>query len=483
MLINKALKYVDKQINDYAHIGDQLINSQTGEKFYTRGLFLKLDKYYRDFLRGNYSTRWIAILGLRGVGKTTLMQQLFERIKCPKQCKLFISVDDIKEEGLSLRMILNAYEERIGITYSQLTHPVYIFIDECHYDSNWTNTVKTLFDKNRMIFIVTTGSSAYSLNKSLTTDASRRIHQEYLYPMSFTEYISMLTGIKPMPNLMQELRDLIYGENDTTTIFNEMKKLEPEIRNYYVQLPKDSYTQWVEKYITQGNMPYCINLNQQDAHRRTTTIIKQVITKDFPTFVGIHKSTLGKVGDILHVMSYSLMQSEDNLSKNLGVNKATIRKMLESFREASILKRIYPYSSNKSQITKSSKYLFVSSVYRDTLLNSPDIPSNVRYEDIKGYMLEDIVQLYLSILPQQSASFRIRTYCDTLTDGVDFILEYESNLLAIEVGWAKTNPKQANRTLEYHKRCNKGLLISDTPLKIYDNNIINIPLSDFLLTA
>lgn len=42
-----------------------------------RHLVFKIEKYIRDFLKGERDVRWVVIPGLRGVGKTTATAQIF----------------------------------------------------------------------------------------------------------------------------------------------------------------------------------------------------------------------------------------------------------------------------------------------------------------------------------------------------------------------------------------------------------------------
>lgn len=53
------------------------IEFPTGEKYPTRHAFVRLQKYVTDFMKGNREQRWVIMPGLRGVGKTTLLSQIY----------------------------------------------------------------------------------------------------------------------------------------------------------------------------------------------------------------------------------------------------------------------------------------------------------------------------------------------------------------------------------------------------------------------
>ncbi|MBI5047271.1 hypothetical protein HZC07_06095, partial [Candidatus Micrarchaeota archaeon] len=58
----------------------------------------------------------------------------------------------------------------------------------------------------------------------------------------------------------------------------------------------------------------------------------------------------------------------DNLSKDLGVGKGTIIKMIDFLVKANVITPVSPYVSGKSKVRKESKYLFTSSAIRSVIL-------------------------------------------------------------------------------------------------------------------
>lgn len=53
------------------------IEDSAGGKYPKRHAFIKLQKYVAEFMKGNKEQRWVIIPGLRGVGKTTLLSQIY----------------------------------------------------------------------------------------------------------------------------------------------------------------------------------------------------------------------------------------------------------------------------------------------------------------------------------------------------------------------------------------------------------------------
>jgi predicted AAA+ superfamily ATPase len=115
-------------------------NRVTTAKYAQRSTILKLLQAVRGFQSGQ-DPRWIAVLGLRGVGKTTMLSQLFQNIQTDQHRKLFVALDDAKDNlGIGVREIAAAYERTLGKRFEELTEPVYLFFDEIHFDPQWALT-------------------------------------------------------------------------------------------------------------------------------------------------------------------------------------------------------------------------------------------------------------------------------------------------------------------------------------------------------
>ncbi len=162
----------------FEFIQDQIANADFRIKAYVfdesekrrlgRNCFVKLNMHVQNFLQGKSTIRWITMYGLRGAGKTTLLAQLYEQTKIESKRKLFLSVDQaVGIFGVSLKDILDVYEEALGVSFERLTEPVFLFLDEVQYDEKWALLLKTIYDRSSKVFIVATGSSALSSRQVL----------------------------------------------------------------------------------------------------------------------------------------------------------------------------------------------------------------------------------------------------------------------------------------------------------------------------
>ena len=124
--------------------------------------------------------------GLRGVGKSTLIFQLYEYLTQIQNIEtdriLYISTDHLSEY-LGGR-ILDAMDVFIRELHQQtpvtVDKKLFILIDEAQYDKNWSKAGKILYDQSKNIFMVFTGSSA--LNLELNVDAVRRSKKNLFFP-------------------------------------------------------------------------------------------------------------------------------------------------------------------------------------------------------------------------------------------------------------------------------------------------------------
>ncbi|MBV6514354.1 MAG: hypothetical protein FMNOHCHN_03973 [Ignavibacteriaceae bacterium] len=128
----------------------------------------------------------LVITGMRQVGKTTLMKQLFETVSRPKlwfdlenplEMKIFENID---YDGI--------YQELLRRTAVPERERLFVFIDEIQNLPQITRVIKYLLDKYGVKFIVT-GSSNYYLRNLFPESLSGRKFLFVLPPMDFQEIL------------------------------------------------------------------------------------------------------------------------------------------------------------------------------------------------------------------------------------------------------------------------------------------------------
>jgi len=254
----QTIKYLQNQIAQSDLRARAYVFNEHGQKNPNRNAFIKVRKYINDFLSGVQEPRWITIPGIRGVGKTTLLAQLFYEQKIPQKNRLFLSVDQtIQYLGAPLDQVIDAYEDILGIVFERLNEPVILFLDEVQYEKNWGLILKSVYDRSKKVFIVATGSSALSLQTN--TDIARRTVFETLYPMRFSEYIKIKENKFEQKSLSQKIRQSIFDSSSAEEVYNSLKCLEHNIRTYWTGIDR----QEIDKYLKYGTLPFAVKLGNE----------------------------------------------------------------------------------------------------------------------------------------------------------------------------------------------------------------------------
>ncbi|OGI08634.1 MAG: hypothetical protein A3I68_01020 [Candidatus Melainabacteria bacterium RIFCSPLOWO2_02_FULL_35_15] len=481
MAINQELiNYIQNQLVQSKYRINAFTKTSDGKLYPTRNIYVKLKQYVDDFIKRGSEKRWVIIPGLRGVGKTTVLAQIFLHLESTENesvNKLYFALDDaINILDVSLKDIIAGYEQLIGTSFEKLTKPTFIFIDEVQSDPKWAVTLKTLFDRTKKVFIFCSGSSALHLQTN--ADVARRAHLEKLFPMSFTEFQKIKYNVFPIKDLRQELKLGLYYSDDVEAVFDRIKSLENKVNKYWSSVDRLS----IREYLSKGNLPFTINEpNDMLLYNAIDTLLDKIVINDIKELSKFSKSTLGTIKRLLFLLAdssdvLSLNKLSTLLSPTTTVTIANILKYLEN---AELLIRVLPYGSNVSKVKKPSKYLFMSPSIREQLLSISGNQATMQMR--QGKLLEDAsgLSLYREFVVPHKGSL---TY-DNSEKSADFILEIENKRkIAIEIGMGKKDGSQVKRTTK-ERKCNYGLVFSSSELYLDKaNKMVKVPLDYFLLT-
>lgn len=470
---DKVTLYLTNQLAQAASRLKAYTTDRSGQPYLKRNAAIVLEKHIRNYSQTGSEPRWVAIPGLRGVGKTTLLAQIYSELNCGPNCKLYISLDEAtKVLGINLIDILTVYEEFLGTTFEKLSEPIYLFIDEVQYEENWGLVLKSLYDRTNKVFIFCTGSSALSLQAN--PDVSRRVVFEKLYPMSFTEYKLIKDRHYPVKGLGTLIREAILNCSSAEDLYKQLKKLESEVNKYWSGIDRFE----VDNYLKYGSLPFALQYTEEPLiYEQIEQTLTNVINKDIPQMGKFDSTTLSRMSQILFMIASSDITSLQRISKELSMSVITLTDIFEAFEKSEVLLRIYPYGSLYGQVRKPSKYLFLSSAYRNMFFNL--IGSTTTFDNYKGKLMEDITGLYFyRVLGLRFGSSL--TY-DSAAEGADFILTIKQQKILVEVGYGEKRFEQVIKSL---KRIGGkyGISISPTELTLNkEEKVIAIPLKFFLL--
>jgi len=473
---NKELQeYIQSQIVQSQKRLKGLVNDMDGKPLFKRRVFSDLYKYASDFLKNGNEPRIIVMPGLRGTGKTTLLAQLFLSLPDNNMTKMYLSVEEaIKRFDVDLWDIIENYEDLIGKHLEDFDSPLFLFLDEIHYDKKWAMFLKTMYDKSKKVMIFCTGSSALLLREQINADAARRVFFVDINPVSFPEYMLFKYNKSSIEETGEIIKDAILLSDNAKEVFDKLKKEESNIKNYWIDIDRLE----IEKYIKTGTFPFSLKLkNEFLAVNFVSQIINKVIYADIPQFYKFDQETINKMDKILYLISDTLGVSVNKLSGTIEIDSETLRLILKSFESSGLIFRVAPRGAHFKQIKKSSKYLFATPSLRFSYLSSRE--SIKLFDNYKGSLLEDTVGMYLNrVLPKFGEDSL--TY-DVSEGGADFIISFGDRKIVVEVGTGKKGYGQIVKTAE--KIDSKyGLIISDDELEYSEEyNSVKIPLKYFLL--
>jgi hypothetical protein len=476
--MEEILKYVQNQLVQAPFRLKSYIQDEQGQKYPQRDIYNKVDKYLRDFLHNpEVRDRWVIIPGLRGVGKTTMLAQLFLDYyqKVGQQRMLYISLDEVVNVfDSSLKEVLSAYEKIIGESFEKLTEPVFIFIDEAQYDSKWASVLKSVYDRSKKVFVICSGSSAVSLQTN--PDVIRRAIFEKLYPASFGEFL-MIKGVKiSIGDLRQNIKEALFMSESAKEVHERLREYSQPVFSFWSQA--DRYN--IDEYLKIGTLPFAIRIKDEArVYQTIILLLDKVINQDVQSLGRFDSKTVGHIKRVLFLLAESEVLSIQNLARTLETSITTISNIFEILEQAEILIRVMPQGSNDKKVRKPSKYQFMSSAMRSAFLS---VAGNSQiFAQQKGKLMEDIVAM--TLYREFVASSRGSLNYDSSEGGADFILTIaEKNIIPVEVGMGEKLGTQVKKTMKKVKSAKYGVVISRSPLMLLeDENIIKVPLDYFLL--
>lgn len=291
------------------------------QRFYNQLDITKTDfvRYAQESIP--WDARLNAILGPRGVGKTTL---LFQHIKLSGQRNesLLVFADDIYFSQNRLLDLADAFYKEGG---------KYLYIDEIHKYPNWSTEVKNIYDQLHGLNIVYTGSSILELEKG-GADLSRRQLKYHLHGMSFREWLQMMHGIE-IPVLT--LEQIVSG--DVTFPYDNFRPL---------PLFKD--------YLQTGYYPFC---KEPRYLERLNAVVDLSLETDIPQFAGLSVGVMMKLKQLMQIISRisPFKPNYSDLARDLTVNRSKLKDYLYYLEKSGLIQSLTADDSGLNLLAKVEK--------------------------------------------------------------------------------------------------------------------------------
>ena len=283
-----------------------------------------------------------AILGARGVGKTTMLLQHIKRYNTLEDT-LFVYADNIYFTKHTLFDLAFDFYKRGGR---------HLYIDEIHKYKNWSVEIKNIYDQIPDLQVVYTGSSILELEQG-GADLSRRKVEYVLYGLSFREYVNFRHGLD-LPSY--ELGQILDGE-----VGFPMKELRP--------------LQLFSQYLKTGYYPY---FKEDDYMMRLNGVLKQVVEFDIPHFADFNSASVQKLKKLLFMLAQSVpfKPNYSKLERDLEIRRSTLPSYMHLLEKAGLLSLLPEKAEGIKILEKTEKvYLQNPNIAYALSETTPDIGS------------------------------------------------------------------------------------------------------------
>lgn len=280
------------------------------------------------YSRINWENRLIAIVGSRGVGKTTM---LFQHIKMNYEIDssevLYVSLDNLWFANHTLIELADEFHKNGGKT---------LFLDEVHKYQGWSREIKNIYDSYPEMKVVFTGSSLLDIHRS-GGDLSRRARKYTLYGMSFREYLEYEHGIKQSPLELEAL--LVHHIEIAAGLGMAFRP---------IVLFKD--------YLKYGYFPY-FKEDKEGYFDRLSETVNTIIEVDLPATIDVEYSTIIKIKKLFSIIAAGVPFTPNisRLAEQVGTTRSSLLNYLEALGRAQAILMLDKEAQGLKRMAKPEK--------------------------------------------------------------------------------------------------------------------------------
>jgi len=373
---------------------------------------VKKVKYKRqEFHFLNSNERLIALIGSRGVGKTTLLLQYLQQFSIDEA--LYFSADDISIANFGIVAIVEEFYALGGRV---------VVIDEVHMFKEWAGHIKNIYDFMPDLKIRVSGSSMLNILMQ-SYDLSRRMVVKELEKLSFKEYFEIKNNI--------ELHNYTFEE-----ILTNSSDISFELTQKYPTLYKQ-----FKDYLKVGCYPYFLESKEIEIYQsKLFNSIEKIIYEDIPSTNKIKFENLAVFKQVMYKVIESKLPYQvkiDSLARELKISEPTLYTYLEILNKTGIFKAIYKFSAKQTK--KPSKLFFKNTNILYALSMDLNIPVEI------GTVRETFfVNCFKNIYYSDIGDFKVDQYIfEVGGKNKDFsqIKEIDNSFLAVDIDFTSNNKK------------------------------------------
>ena len=385
-------------------------------------------------------TKTVLLTGPRQVGKTYIAQNYLNEFE-------YISFDNENE-------LMQAKEDK---NLFFINHKFPLIIDEVQYAPEIFRKIKEKVDKSdKRGQIILTGSQSYELMDKITDSLAGRISILEMLPLSMREIFNIDTN---MPFIFND---------------NYIKNRGKLIINY----------ENIWHYIFRGFFPELYAKEDRDVEWFYRDYIRTYIERDILKIINVKDEiAFRKFLISIAVRSGQILVYED-IAKDIQVSSVTIKNWISIVAQTGLIKLVYCYQNNYlKRIIKSPK-IYMCDTGLLCYLSGWNTESSAKNGASNGAIFETFVfnEILKSFLNAGKNIDNIYYYRDKEKNEIDFIIEYDNEIYAIEVKKSATLDIGWTKNFEVLNKIKDKKVVSKIVLcqvdKIYDlpNDVRAVPI-------
>lgn len=333
---------------------------------------LKLSKTPTTFLRYKYhqikwNGRFFAIVGPRGVGKSTMLLQ-YIKLNLDTADTLYVSADHLYFSRHKLVELADYFAKMGG---------KHLFIDEIHKYNDWSRELKQIYDSFDDLQIVVSGSSILDIYKGLA-DLSRRMPVYEMQGLSFREYLHLFHNIKvPAYNIDQILSNKVSlpGIDHPLPLFRD--------------------------YLRRGYYPFG---NDEEFELELMQVVNQTMETDIPQYLRTNISIGRKLKSLMMVIAKSVPFKPvmQKLAEATGISRNDISDYLTYMEKVGMIAQLRNATGGIRSLGKVEK-LYID----NTNLIYTLAPDNADTDNVRETFFMNQMRVMNEILSSSTADFGI----------------------------------------------------------------------------
>lgn len=332
----------------------------------------KLSKTPTTFLRYKYhqikwNGRFFAIVGPRGVGKSTMLLQ-YIKLNLDTADTLYVSADHLYFSRHKLVELADYFAKMGG---------KHLFIDEIHKYNDWSRELKQIYDSFDDLQIVVSGSSILDIYKGLA-DLSRRMPVYEMQGLSFREYLHLFHNIKvPAYNIDQILSNKVSlpGIDHPLPLFRD--------------------------YLRRGYYPFG---NDEEFELELMQVVNQTMETDIPQYLRTNISIGRKLKSLMMVIAKSVPFKPvmQKLAEATGISRNDISDYLTYMEKVGMIAQLRNATGGIRGLGKVEK-LYID----NTNLIYTLAPDNADTDNVRETFFMNQMRVMNEILSSSTADFEI----------------------------------------------------------------------------